>query len=114
MNLLPFAIAWAVLGVIVLSLALMRRSVSANEDDSLHLGATGAIDQQVTISKKLENIDKWGKTLTVVLAVSGLALVILYGMQVWKPPRRPAWAKPLFLSRQPGGCRLALSESDLG
>lgn len=85
MNLLPFAIAWAVLGVIVLSLALMRRSVTANEDDSIHLGATtGAIDQQVTTAKKLEAIDKWGKILTVVLAVSGLALVILYGMQVWE------------------------------
>lgn len=85
MNLLPFAIAWAVLGVIVLSLALMRRSVTANEDDSIHLGATtGAIDQQVTTAKKLEAIDKWGKSLTVVLAVSGLALVILYGMQVWE------------------------------
>jgi anaerobic C4-dicarboxylate transporter len=85
MNLLPFAIAWAVLGVIVLSLALMRRSVTANEDDSIHLGATtGAIDQQVTTAKKLEAIDKWGKMLTVVLAVSGLALVILYGMQVWE------------------------------
>lgn len=85
MNLLPFAIAWAVLGVIVLSLALMRRSVTANEDDSIHLGATtGAIDQQVTTAKKLEAIDKWGKILTVVLAVSGLALIILYGMQVWE------------------------------
>ncbi|MGJ5819664.1 hypothetical protein [Paludibaculum fermentans] len=85
MNLMPFAIAWAVLGVIVLSLALMRRSVTANEDDSIHLGATtGAIDQQVTTAKKLEAIDKWGKILTVVLGVSGLALVILYGMQVWE------------------------------
>lgn len=85
MNLLPFAIAWAVLGVIVLSLALMRRSITANEDDSIHLGATtGAIDQQVSTAKKLEAIDKWGKTLTVVLAVSGLALIILYGMQVWE------------------------------
>ncbi|MBN9658509.1 MAG: hypothetical protein J0H49_10050 [Acidobacteria bacterium] len=84
MNLLPFAIAWAVLGVIVLSLALMRRSVTANEDDSIHLGATtGAIDQQVNTAKRLESIDKWGKILTVVLAVSGLALIILYGMQVW-------------------------------
>ncbi|QOY89627.1 hypothetical protein [Paludibaculum fermentans] len=84
MNLLPFAIVWAVLGVIVLSLALMRRSVSANEDDSIHLGAaSGAIDQQMTTAKKLEAIDKWGKLLTVVLAVTGLVLAILYGMQVW-------------------------------
>ncbi|WP_321474740.1 hypothetical protein [uncultured Paludibaculum sp.] len=83
-NLLPFAIAWAVLAVIVLSLALMRRSVSSQEDDSIHLGASAiAIDQQVSTAKKLEAIDKWGKILTVVLAVSGIALAILYGMQVW-------------------------------
>lgn len=88
-NLLPFAIAWGVLAVIVLSLALMRRSIASQEDDTIHLGASGAaIDQQVSVAKKLESIDRWGKILTVVLAVSGVALAILYGMQIWDATSR--------------------------
>jgi len=88
-NLLPFAIAWGVLAVIVLSLALMRRNISSHEDDTIHLSASGAaIDQQVSMAKKLESIDRWGKILTVVLAVSGIALAILYGMQLWDATSR--------------------------
>lgn len=83
-NLLPYAIAWAVLAVIVLILAIARKQVSANEDDSIHLsGGEASVSEQVTIAKKLSAIDRWGKILTVVLAVSGLALAILYGMQMW-------------------------------
>ena len=41
-NLTPFTIAWAMLGVVVAALALMRRSVSGHEDDTLHLGGAGA------------------------------------------------------------------------
>lgn len=86
-NLMPFAIAWAVLGIVVLILALMRKSAAAHEDDSIHLsvgsGAT-AVSEQVNTAKKLETIDKWGKILTIVLAVSGLALVVMYGLAVWE------------------------------
>jgi len=84
-NLLPYAIAWAVLGVIVAGLAIVRRSVSVKEDDSIHLSAGAAVmGDQVAVSKKLEAIDKWGKTLTVILAVTGLLLVVVYGMQLWE------------------------------
>ena len=40
------------------------------------------------IAKKLEMIDKWGKILTIALAVTGLILAILYGMQVWDESSR--------------------------
>jgi len=84
MNLLPFAIAWAVLAVTVIVLALMRKQVAAHEDDSLHLsGGSAAVTDQVAVAKKLEVIDKWGKILTIVLVVSGLALAIIYGMRMW-------------------------------
>ena len=83
-NLMPYAIAWAVLAVVVLALILMRRQISAHEDDSLHLsGGTAVVTEQVSVAKKLEAIDKWGKALTIVLVVSGLALAVVYGMGVW-------------------------------
>ena len=83
-NLLPYAIAWAVLAVIVLGLAITRRTVASQEDDSIHLTDGGAaVGQQVAMAKKLEGIDKWGKILTIILVVTGLALAIVYGMQLW-------------------------------
>ncbi len=84
-NLIPYAIAWAVLAVIVVALALMRKQIASHEDDSLHLsGGTAAVNEQVTVAKKLEAIDKWGKILTIILVLTGLALGVLYGMSLWE------------------------------
>ena len=83
-NLLPYAIAWAVLAVIVLGLAISRRTIASHEDDSIHLTDGGAaVGEQVAVAKKLEGIDKWGKILTVILVITGLALAAVYAMQLW-------------------------------
>jgi len=88
-NLMPFTLAWAVLGVIVLVLALMRRNISSHEDDTLHLSGGGAaVTEQVMTAKKLATIDLWGKVLTVVLGVSGLVLGALYAKQAWEAASR--------------------------
>ncbi|MBI5280191.1 MAG: hypothetical protein HY858_00815 [Candidatus Solibacter usitatus] len=79
-KLIPYGIAWAVLAVIVMVLAGIRRSVAAKEDDTLHLGGEAAVvEQQVDVAKKLEVLDRWGKILTVILAVSGAALACWWG-----------------------------------
>lgn len=85
-NLLPYAIAWAVLAVVVAALAIARKSISSHEDDSVHLGgdSAAAIPEQLAVAKKLTVIDKWGKILTVVLAITGLILAVLYGLQMWE------------------------------
>jgi hypothetical protein len=89
-NLLPYAIAWAVLAVIVAALAIARKMVSSHEDDSVHLGGDSAvaIPEQLTVAKKLEAIDKWGKVLTVVLAITGVILAVLYGLEMWEATSR--------------------------
>ncbi|MBI4892969.1 MAG: hypothetical protein HY821_20260 [Acidobacteria bacterium] len=85
LNLLPYAIAWSVLAVIVIVLAIARKSVSSHEDDSIHLsGGEASVSEQVVTAKKLDSIDRWGKILTVLLAVSGAALAIIYGLQLWE------------------------------
>lgn len=84
LNLTPFAIVWGVLAVIVAGLALLRRGVTATEDDSVHLSGGGAVSHQVEIAQKVDQIDKWGKILTVVLAVYGAILLIVYAMQLWQ------------------------------
>lgn len=86
MNLTPYVIAWGVLAIVVAALAVMRKNVAAKEDDCIHLGGAAAavINEQVTVSKKLETIEKWGKILTVLLVVTGLALGVFYGLEVWQ------------------------------
>ncbi len=86
LNLLPYVIAWAVLGVIVMGLALWRRKVGDKEDDTLKLsdGETGDIAKQEQLAKRLAQIEVWGKSLTIVLVVTGVALGLLYGWQMWE------------------------------
>ena len=66
----------------VVFLIIYRKTVSSHEDDSLHLEG-GAPGEQVTLAHRLALIDRWGKTLTVVVAVYGVALAGIYFYQIW-------------------------------
>jgi hypothetical protein len=81
-NLLPFAVFWGVLAIAVVFLIFYRKSVASHEDDSLHLEG-GASLQQMSMAHRLGLIDRWGKTLTILVAVYGIALAALYLYQVW-------------------------------
>jgi cytochrome b subunit of formate dehydrogenase len=84
-KLLPFAIAWVVLGCVVLVLALRRRAITEAEDDSVHLNeGEVVVSGQVEIAKRLASLDKWGKLLTIVLAITGVILAICYGVVLWE------------------------------
>jgi hypothetical protein len=85
MNLLvPFA-AWAVVALIVVVLVIYRYSVARKDDGVIHVAASEAqiSSEQVVIAKRLEIIDRWGKILTVLVILSGLALAGAYAYQVW-------------------------------
>jgi hypothetical protein len=86
MNLLPFAIGWGILAIAVIVLAVMRRQIAEKEDDTLHLSDAemAMVQDQVQMAARLDRIDKWGKALTVVLALTGVALAGLYGWQLWE------------------------------
>lgn len=81
----PFVVLWAVLALAVIGLIIYRRFVSASEDDMIHVGneAGSVTTQQVTVAQKLDQIDKWGKTLTVVVVVYGIILGAIYVYQSW-------------------------------
>jgi len=85
-DFLPYAIAWGVLGLIVLVLALLRRKIADKEDDSLKLseGETAHLAKQEQLAKKLAKIEMWGKSATIVLIATGVALGLLYGWQMWQ------------------------------
>jgi hypothetical protein len=81
-NLLPYAVFWGVLAMVVVFLIFYRKSVSSREDDSLHLEGSGSM-QQVAMAHRLSLIDHWGKTLTVIAVVYGVGLAAFYFYQVW-------------------------------
>lgn len=85
MNLMPYIIGWCALVVVVLALALYRWMITEKEDDTIHVSdADGAVlSQQMAIAKKLDALDRWGKILTVLAVLYGLALAVWYGYLKW-------------------------------
>jgi len=86
MNLIPYIVGWAILGIVVLGLAIYRARVAGHEDDSLHMmaGEASIIVEQQKLGKKIEHIELWGKSLTVLLVVYGLAPAGIYLYHPWQ------------------------------
>lgn len=82
-NFTPFVVIWACLAAVVLAMAGYRKTISAREEETLHLADPSESVHQIDIAHKLEVVDKWGKLLTVVAAVYGLILALAYTYQTW-------------------------------
>ena len=76
LDLHPFLVLWLIVIAAVIVMAFRRRSVAVQEDPALHLGAShaGTAAQQVAVARKLAQVDKWMKILTVTAVVLGLLL----------------------------------------
>jgi len=76
----PYVVLWSLLAFVVLALALYRKISSLREDDLIHIGPgeESKIPKQVELFNKLARVDRWGKSLTVVVAATGLALAMTY------------------------------------
>ncbi len=85
MNFFPWFVVWVIMFAAVLVLAAWRKTVTRNEDDSLHVSEcpAAAIPRQVEMAQKIAKIDKLGKGATIVAAVYGVALLAIYLYQVW-------------------------------
>jgi hypothetical protein len=81
----PALAAWCVLAAAVLGLAIFRRVVSSHEDDFLHVRETdtAVVAEQTAVARKLDVIDKWGKSLTAFTLVAGIALASYYVYMSW-------------------------------
>jgi hypothetical protein len=84
-SLTPFVAILLMLIAAVIVVAFWRRSVAVQEDPALHLGAAhaGTAAEQVAVAKKLEQIDKVMKILTVTAVVFGLLLGALALYKAW-------------------------------
>lgn len=85
LTLTPLMFIWTAFAAVTLGLALYRKVISAHEHDIVHLAASEAaeIPKQEALAARLGVIDKWGKTLTVVTLVFGLALGSVYLYGIW-------------------------------
>jgi len=81
-----FLIGWIAFGLVVLGLAIYRKSLASHEQDWVHLaaGEENMVGQQVELAQRLKAIDRWGIWLTVVLAVYGLIIGSVFIMRVWE------------------------------
>lgn len=82
-NYIPFLVLWGLMALSVLVLIIWRRQVAQGEDDSLHVLNAEAVPHQMAVAHKLETIDKWGKTLTILTVVAGIAIAGVYFYQMW-------------------------------
>jgi hypothetical protein len=86
LNLFPYIIVWAVLAAVVLGLYIYRRSIARQEDETLHVldSEVAQISQQAVVARKLEVVDRWGKTFTVLVLLYSLVLAAVYFYGVWQ------------------------------
>jgi uncharacterized membrane protein len=84
-NLTPAVVIWVILALATLGLALYRKLISAGEEDLIHLGPGEErhIPEQVALEAKLDAIDRWGKILTVITVLVGLAMAAVYLYQAF-------------------------------
>lgn len=86
MSFMPFAlVVWLAIASAVVGLAVFRKLISRNEDDSLHVGPgdSARVAEQAALAHRLDVVDKWGKMLTVIAAAMGIVLVGLAVYEVW-------------------------------
>lgn len=92
-NFLPYLIVWIMLAVTVTALFLYHMLVGHQEDETMKFGLdvqepVAVAQQQTVLEHKLAITDKWGKILTVITVVYGVALAVLYVYQTWEQGSR--------------------------
>jgi hypothetical protein len=73
---------WGGLFLAVLALGAARKWISRREDDTVHLadGEVELVQHQASVATILSQVDVWGKVLTVIVVLYGLAIAarVLY------------------------------------
>ncbi len=80
MSFVPFVVVLAVLAVIVVVLLVYRHSLTAHEDDTVHImdGEEAIVYQQEALAKKLAFVERWIKILIAIVIIGGIVLLVAY------------------------------------
>ena len=93
---LKFLVAsWVALGMVVIALAIYRKILIGKEDVNLHVldGDAAMIPGQAVLAQRVEKIDRWGKFLTAVELLYGLAIGGMYLYGVWMVSQKTFWSE---------------------
>jgi len=80
---MPYFIAWVVLAIVLLVIAMYRRVIVEHEDDTIHIADERLTHDQEAMAKKVSRIDFWGKLLTIILIVWGVVMGAIYIYLGW-------------------------------
>jgi hypothetical protein len=85
MNLSVHVVIWAVLGAVVIGLAIYRNLLGIHETiPHVSQGRASGVTEQKEELKKEEVIERWGKWLTVIVVAYGLVLGAAYLYRIWE------------------------------
>ena len=85
-SLIVAAVFGGIFAVGVIVLAAYRKHLANQEFDTIHIaaGEESLVPKQEALAARLTKIDRWGISLTVVLAVYVLTIAVIYCMRVWQ------------------------------
>jgi hypothetical protein len=85
-NIIQMTIPWVVLTLIVVVLAIYKKSLDSHVDEGLHIGAEEdkLVKAQVAQTRRSALVEKWGKVLTVVVFLYGLGIVGMIAYHEWQ------------------------------
>ena len=85
-RVMPWMILWAVSTTGVLVLFIWRVMVARHERAGIFIvhGEEPDLEEQEKVTKALDRIDRWGKSLTVISVVLLLVVGSLWAMDAWR------------------------------
>lgn len=85
-NIIQMTIPWVVLTLIVIALAIYKKSLDSHADESLHIGSEEdkLVKAQLAQSHRSELAERWGKILTIVVFLYGIWIVGLIAYHQWQ------------------------------
>ncbi len=84
MNFIVHIGVWGVLTLVVIVMAIYHHMLVNQEDPTLDILENNTVAaEQSKVFKKANVVELWGKILTVVVVLYGLALAGAYVMQMW-------------------------------
>ena len=85
-KVMPWMILWAVSTTGVLVLFIWRVMVSRRERAGIFIvhGEEPDLEEQQKVTKSLDRIDRWGKSLTVVSVILLMVVGSMWALDVWR------------------------------
>jgi hypothetical protein len=84
-NIISMAISWGILTLVVVALAIYKRSLDGHIDEGIHFNTAeeAALRRQAAETHRSEVVERWGKALTAVVVLYGLVILGMLIYQQW-------------------------------